>query len=180
MRVYVVLGMALGCAATALAADQPTDLRRAAGCGPAAAEFSVRTDKHVHTLASPQPGKALVYVIVQEKTDPHALLVSDVTTRVGLDGTWLGANHGSSYLALTVDPGEHRMCTDVQSKTKGAAKLNSAADLSTDAGKNYFYRAEVTFAYADHQAALRLKPIDEAEGMLLISKSAFSSWKVKN
>jgi hypothetical protein len=180
MKRHLLLALALGYAITALAADQSTDLRSSAGCGPIKTDFSVKTDKHVHTITSPQPGKALVYVIVQENSDPHKMQIGDVTTRVGLDGAWIGANHGASYVALAVDPGDHRMCTDVQSKMLGTDKLNSAADLSAEAGKTYFYRAELTIAYGDHQNDLRLKAVDQAEGMLLISKTALSSWKVKN
>jgi hypothetical protein len=74
---------------------QPTDPRTAAGCGPATASFEVKTDKNHHPVAQPEHGKALVYVIEDVK-NPNAMTFRQVTTRVGLDGNWVGANHGQS------------------------------------------------------------------------------------
>ena len=78
--------LALVLAAPAFGQNQAADLRTAAGCGPTKTKFDVKTDKNQHAVAQPESGKALVYVIVEEKSDPHAMQIGDVTTRVGLDG----------------------------------------------------------------------------------------------
>jgi len=171
--------LALVLAAPAFAQNQAADLRTAAGCGPTKTRFDVKTDKNQHAVTQPESGKALVYVIVEEKSDPHAMQIGDVTTRVGLDGNWVGANHGRSYVSFAVEPGEHRVCTDWQSSFKAVQKLSGAADLTAEAGRTYYYRMEVTIPWKDHAAQVRLKAVDEAEGLLLVSKSASSTWKVK-
>jgi hypothetical protein len=177
MHKHIFLTLIL--AATAFGQNQAADLRTAAGCGPTKVRFDVKTDKNQHVVAQPQSGKALVYVIVEEKSDPHAMQIGDVTTRVGLDGNWVGANHGRSYVSFAAEPGEHRVCTDWQSSLKAFQKLNAAADLTVEAGRTYYYRMEVTIPWEDHSAQVRLKAVDEAEGLLLVSKSALSRWKVK-
>jgi len=177
MHKYMFLALVL--AAPAFGHGQAVDLRTAAGCGPAKARFDVKTDKHQQAVTQPESGKALVYVIAEERSDPHAMQIGHVTTRVGLDGNWVGANHGPSYLSFAVDPGEHRVCTDWQSSVKAVQKLSGAADLTAEAGKTYYYRMQVTIPWKEHAAEVRLKAIDEAEGLLLISKSAASTWKLK-
>lgn len=94
---------------------QTTDLRTAAGCGPTNMQFNVKTDSTHHAVNQPEPGHALVYVIVQGKPEGGE---ARVTTRVGLDGNWVGASHGASYLSFPVIPGDHHVCTDWQSSLK--------------------------------------------------------------
>ena len=96
MHRYMFLVLALALPSTGQ--DQSADLRSAAGCGPSQTQFDVKTDKHQHAVMHPEPGKALVYVIVEERRDPHEQQIGDITTRVGLDGNWAGANHGQSYI----------------------------------------------------------------------------------
>jgi hypothetical protein len=139
----------------------------------------VKKDKKQHAVAQPESGHALVYVIVQERREPNAAQIGDVTTRVGLDGNWVGANHGQSYLSFAAARGEHQICTDWQSWLKAAQETSAAANLTAEAGKTYFFRAELTIPWADHPAGLRLHAVEEAEGLLLISKTAMSTWKTK-
>jgi hypothetical protein len=111
MRKYMFL--VLLAAAPVFGQNQTADLRTAAGCGPAKMEFDVKTDKKQHAVTQPDPGKALVYVVEEEKSDPHSMQIGHLTVRVGLDGTWVGANHGDSYLSFQVEPADHRVCSDV-------------------------------------------------------------------
>lgn len=158
--------------------EHATDLRTAAGCGPSETQFSVRTDPAPHEIKQPEPSKARVYVIEQGK--PEGGEVS-VTTRVGADGNWVGANRGASYLSFAVTPGEHYVCVDWQSSLKSRQKLSAAAELTAEAGKTYYFRAEVVLSQGteSHEERLSIKAVDAAEGMLMVSKAAQSSWKVK-
>jgi hypothetical protein len=176
--------LALLLTASALGQGQAADPRIAAGCGPAKIEFNVKTDKNQHPVIQPESGKALVYVI-EDVANPSAMTFGEVTTRVGLDGSWVGANHGQSYVSFAVEPGEHRVCADWQSSLKGLQKLSGAADLTVEAGKTYYYRSEVTIPLNvqgnDHpEGQVKLKAVDKSEGLLLISKSASSTWKTRN
>jgi hypothetical protein len=170
--------------AAAVGQNQPVDARTAAGCGPAKTAFEVKTDKRQHSLTQPESGKALVFVI-EDVTNPQAMTFGEVTTRVGLDGSWVGANRGRSYVSFAAEPGAHRVCADWQSSLKGLQRLSGAADLTVEAGKTYYYRAEVTIPWNgqaddhgnDQVGQLRVSAVDESEGLLLISKSASSTWK---
>src|SRR5262245_42272197 len=96
------------CALPAVGQNQPPDPRMAAGCGPAATQFRVKVDKGKHEIANPDAGKSLVYVIVQENPHPgEALYIGNITTRVGANGQWVGANYGESYVSFVLEPGEH-------------------------------------------------------------------------
>lgn len=57
-------------------------------------------------------------------------------------------------------------------------KLSGAAELNAEAGKTYYYRVVVA-DYDNRQPQLWVKTMDEPEGLLLVSKSAQSNWKVK-
>jgi hypothetical protein len=140
------------------------DALAAAGCGPSEAHFDVKTDKNQHPSGHLQPGKALVYVF-EEDTSGGA-----PTTRVGLDGKWMGANQVQSYFFFSVDPGEHRLCTNWQEKYAAFARLGSALSFTAEAGKTYYFRTMITTIYG-----VRLEPLDSAEGQFLISADALST-----
>jgi hypothetical protein len=59
-----------------------------------------------------------------------------------------------------------------------ARKLSGAVELDAEAGKIYYYRVVVADE-REKQAWLQVKRMDEAEGLLMVSKSGQSSWKVK-
>ncbi|HTB91213.1 MAG TPA: hypothetical protein VK728_00180 [Candidatus Sulfotelmatobacter sp.] len=177
MRKFMFLALLL--AAPVFGQDQTADLRTAAGCGPNKTQFSVKTDPKQHSVTQPEPGKAVVYVIEQGKPEGGEV---KVTTRVGLDGNWVGANHGQSSLSFAVEPGEHHLCVDWQSSLKSRQKLSGAANLTAEAGKAYYFRTEVVLTQAteSHDERLSIKAVDAAEGILLVSKSVPSNWKMKN
>ncbi len=176
---YRYLFVALVLAAPAFAQNQSVDARAAAGCGPADINFSVKTDKKQHAVTPPAPGKAMVYVIEEEVTNPGTILPGHITTRVGLDGNWVGANHGASYLSFAVEPGDHRVCSDWQSIIEYMQKLSGAANLAAEPGKSYYFHVYVFTGDNQNQPYLTLEQVDEAQGLLLVSKSALSTSKAK-
>jgi len=91
------------------AQDQQPAVSARGGCGPSDAYFDVKTDRQQHLVAPADPGKAIVYVFEDMERGP--------TMRVGLDGSWIGANKGKSYFSFSVDPGDHQVCTNWQSGT---------------------------------------------------------------
>ena len=124
-------------------------------CGPMAAKFKVSFDKSQHTLAQPEPGKALIYFIYEPyygSRDPIML---------GIDGAWVGANyHGYSYSSISVDPGERHICAGMSYYIRVEQHLAvGLAHLQVEAGKIYFYRI---------RDDLRLDPMDSDEGKYLI------------
>jgi hypothetical protein len=170
----------LVCAAPVIAQDQSADLRTAAGCGPAATGFSVKVDKNQHVITQPAPGKALVYVIAQESPD-DSYNIGDITTRVGLNGTWVGANYGESYLSFSLAPGQHHVCVDWQSDLASRQQLSGAAELTAEAGKTYYFRTWIlpSGLAGGRRERLWLEQVDSAAGLLLLSKAGQSTWKEK-
>jgi hypothetical protein len=152
----------------------------AAGCGPDKVQFDVKTDKHQHIESQPEPGKALIYIFEQVKLDPDALPVNLATVRVGLDGQWVGANHGKSYFSFSVDPGDHDVCAGWQttwvkiSHLASAASLSSAASLKAEPGKVYYFETNVD-ERSHRQPGIKIEPLDPAEAKLLLSDSSLSS-----
>jgi hypothetical protein len=142
------------------------------GCGPSESYFDVKTDRKQHPVAPADAGKALVYVFEDMEHGP--------TMRVGLDGSWVGANKGKSYFYFSVDPGDHQVCTNWQSGTfkETSKRIGSAMTFKAEAGKVYYLRAQV-YERSEQDRNVKLEPVETAEGQFLISASAFSTFHPK-
>jgi hypothetical protein len=160
------------------AQNQAAAALASAGCGPDNVNFSVKTDKSQHPEGQPDAGKALVYIFEDEKLDPGINIDSNITTRVGLDGKWVGADSGKSYFFFSVDPGDHSLCADWQSSLASRSKQAGAASLSATAGDVYYFVVKVD-ARTHDQPALRVEPVDPAEAKILIASSSLSTSQPK-
>jgi hypothetical protein len=150
------------------------------GCGSSKAGWDVKTVKDHPPSPKLQDGKALVYVVQTIWRQPGIVIGSDkATTRVGVDGTWIGANHGDSYIFFPVDPGEHNICTDWQSTFCVRSGLASAVDLNAEAGAIYYFRVKVRDASQYRPGEVKIEPIDKAEARLLLGSSSFSTSHAK-
>lgn len=103
-----------------------------AACGEAGASYDVKRDESLHTLVPPEPGKARVYFV--RDLGIVSCLGSCGTTKIGIDGKWVGANQRNSYFAVSVGPGEHHVCANEGSK------LFAFAHFTAEAGKVYYFR----------------------------------------
>jgi hypothetical protein len=182
MKTMLAALLLLLVASPAFAQDQAAAARTASGCGPDQIDFDVKTDKKQHPAPQPESGKALIYVIEVLKTDDAGFKIGGVTTKVGLDGAWVGANHSQSYFFFSVDPGDHRLCTSWQSSLGSRSKLGSALSLHAEPGQIYYFRARV-YALTENRdrndLAVKFEPIDPAEAQFLISSSPLSTSKPK-
>ena len=156
------------------AQNQEAAARTAAGCGADNVQFDVKTDKSLHPQGQAPAGKALVYVFEVEKTDPAAFKVGAVTIRIGLDGQWVGANHGNTYFYFSVDPGDHSICANWQSSLGRLSKLASAISLKAEAGQVYYFLTKVAERSRDNPAVW-MEAVDPAEAKLLIASSSLSN-----
>ena len=113
------------------------------GCGAPAIHFDVDADHGIHP-APQTPDKALVFFI---QDDSYVAGFRKPTVRVGVDGKWVGATHGDSYIFFYVDPGQHRLCTDWQDSSMFSRKTQPTAGLSftATAGATYYFRVTNTF-----------------------------------
>jgi hypothetical protein len=171
--------IALLFASPAFAQDSTVNPLAAAGCGANEIHFDVKTDNKQHRTAQPDAGKALVYVIGAAWSDYAAVHVGTPPTRFGIDGTWVGANGYRSYFFFPVEPGDHRLCTGVQSKFGWVVKSSMAAtSFTAEPGKTYYFRTK-TPKWQEASEARKLVPVDPAEAQLLIASTAFSTSRLK-
>ena len=107
-------------------------------CGDDKVNFDVKLEKRQPLPAGPESGSAqIVFIETLDKAGTCMHCIS--TTRIGVDGKWAGANEGNSYFAISVPPGEHNLCTDVQSRS-GKLQLGMGT-LTAEAGKMFYYKA---------------------------------------
>jgi hypothetical protein len=159
-------------ATTAIAQKNAPPTASAPGCGTTQIKFRVKSDKAQHPTAKPEKDKALIYFLEDDSSfESHPL----PTTRVGVDGEWVGANHGDSYFYVSVDPGEHHLCASWQSFVGvGAHETSAAAHFTAEPGQTYYFRVRNTWLREHGVTRVELTPLDSDEGQLLASRFAFS------
>jgi hypothetical protein len=139
------------------AAAQTADAIYQRACGRKDTLFAERQVK-AQPPAAPEPGKALVYFI-QDAYGEAA------TTRVGLDGAWVGAFKKSSYISIAVGAGEHHACVSWQNVNNRRPRF---VDFTAEAGKTYYYLVRsITGGYSSE--ILEIGPADRDEALFLIA-----------
>jgi hypothetical protein len=157
--------VALLFAASAFA--QAQSVAATAACGLGIVDFKVKLEDTGSPPVHPEPGKALVYFIHDAGT---SALFAYPTTKHGLDGAWVGANHGNSYFAVSVGPGEHHLCASLQSSL--VDDRAEFAHFTAEAGKVYYYRTRLIMSRSVE--LLELEPIDSDQGKYLIASFPLS------
>jgi len=154
-------------------------------CGKDGEKFTVTTEKSQSPPASTEIGQArIVFIEAVEKESVGFCIGCAVTTRVGLDGTWVGANKGNSYFVQSVSAGEHHLCANWQSSIGSLDKNVDVAALTAEPGKVYYFEAKVVIEQRDagHGQTyeinqLKLKQLSDDEGQYLVKISALSTAK---
>jgi hypothetical protein len=152
-------------AASALA-QTPADSLPVA-CGEGNINFKVKLDDTRSQSVHPEPGKALVFFIHDAGTSS---LLAYPTTKFGMDGAWVGADHGNSYFSVSVEPGEHHLCAIVQSSFVDSRE--EFAHLTAEPGKVYYYRTRLFIS--ERVTYLELNPVDSDQGRNLIASYPLS------
>jgi hypothetical protein len=173
-------------AASAFAQAPPAGLP--AACGSGKVSFNVTLDNAHNTPAQPDQGQARVYFIQDNGTwgeDQHN------TLRIGMDGAWVGAYKDNSWFFISVQPGEHHVCANVQSHFS-VGQLVALAHFTAEAGKAYYFRTrflgglippELTGGNKswNHESPpppyLDLDLVDSDQGEYLVASSPQSVWK---
>ncbi len=145
-----------------------------AACGADNVKFKVQS-KGRQPAAQPEPGKALVYVV--EEFGRPGNEIGRPTIRVGLDGAWVGANRGTSYLSFSVEPGEHHLCADWQSLPPWLSLQPAFDKLTAASAKTYYFRARVLENHG--YFTLDLDEMNSDEGQFLVSTLAASDFVLK-
>lgn len=165
-----IMLLVLVCAAPVYGQNATTDFRTGAGCGPQKTQYEVTLDAPDKGVIAPSPGKARVYVIEIVGTNN-----TGATTRVGVDGNWMGANTGKGYISFEVDPGGHNICSDWQSILKARQQDGGAMVMRAEEGRTYYFVVGILVQALD----FNLTEVDEAEGQWLLSISQKSVWTQK-
>lgn len=160
---------------SAFAQNMPSVM--APACGTKGVSFEVTLNAAKQAPPEAQAGKARVYFIQNDGPGGNH---QHYTVKVAVDGSWVGAYRKNSYLAVSVTPGEHHFCANVQSDSS-LGKLLTLAQLRAEAGKSYYFQTQFlagmntlypTYPYLD------LRPIDSDEGRYLVDTLPLSVWKL--
>jgi len=151
MRVFVSILILAVSAFAQVSPAAPTP-----ACGPANISFSVQLDDSQHTPAEPEPGKARVYFVHDAGT---GFLAWYPTVKVAVDGTWVGANHGNSYFSVSVDPGEHHVCVNLQSSVVAQrvelAHFTATAGSVITTAQDWLYRGAWSCCSSKRSTAIK-------------------------
>jgi len=160
----------------------PTAASPLAACGDDKASFSVQRGPVGDTVAAPDSNTAIVYVIELYNLSDKGKF-NRPTIRQGLDGAWLGATQGFTYVSSAVKPGSHHLCSQWQSQLVIRSQQVSLYNFEAVAGKRYYFRVQIIVEGSGENAgpaSIDLQPVSEDEGRFLVSEAAQSISKPKN
>jgi hypothetical protein len=145
-RNFLIVSLTLGAAllvVPAIAKAEPLP----AACGADTTHYKVSKSKTAPSL-TPPADQALVVLIQKQTGDDFP---SDPLIRFAVDGTWVGAVKGASYIAVPVSTGSHKLCVSRQSSIDTEKNNIGIAPLDAQAGSVYYFeftlhREEIGFA----------------------------------
>ena len=141
-----------------------------AACGPAKLDFDVKPDKYVAPPPQVPAGKVLVYLFENVPRLP----IHGVKVRVGVDGKWVGATEGETYLTFLVDPGVHHVCVRAQASGWNPMEDGIALHgLNAQPGKTYYFRTRIS--QPQGSATTLLDAVDDDQAQLLLQTSTHAT-----
>jgi len=162
-------------ASMSLTQDQSAIAKAKSACGPDEIRFDFQTTKDSPSVVEPEPGKARIYVIGR---DHRSCGGCGIVARVGLNGAWIGAINGNSYLTASLEPGEHHLCTNWQSRLSYRNDQITLANFTAEPGKTYYFRMRL-LTQETGPALLDLDAINSDEGRYLVLTSESSESHAK-
>jgi hypothetical protein len=151
-------------------------------CGSDKTQFDVKTQKHQPGPAAPADGKAQIVFIEAMDRNLGCWSCGSPTSRVGIDGAWVGATQGNSWFSVEVPPGEHHLCTDWQSALGTLKKKIGMADLTAESGKTYYFEVKMKIKEvgsgntSDVDRDLDFAQISEDEGKFRLQSAALATF----
>ena len=151
-------------------------------CGDEKVSFDIQLQKNTPSPVIPEAGKAqVIFIEKSEKPPTLGCLSAGVScndvTRFGVDGVWVGATKGNSYLTITIEPGVHHLCAVV-------GKEVHAEPLTVEADHAYYFQVEYkaegrqfgTAKDPNYQVEknVRFSMLNEDEGKFRVKASALS------
>lgn len=145
-------------------------------CGDDSIHFHVTTQPG-QPLSDPPPGHARV-VFIESVDRDFCLGCNPITTRIGIDGAWVGANNDHSYFVSDVLPGKHQVCADWQRLVVLKVHVDT---FTAEPGKTYFYLVRVTDRSdrarggRDSDQKIRLYQLGDSQGPFLLKDADLST-----
>jgi hypothetical protein len=169
----VAIGLTLLLLPTA-AQTAPKPSSPLAACGDPQTMFNVSRGEVKDRIDPPEPGEATLYIVEFYGLGDTGRM-SRPLLQLGLDGQWIGATQGITYVSASIPPGEHHLCSMWQAH---GSPWNSASlyNFRAEAGKRYYFRAQID----DKGYYVDLQPVSEDEGRLLVSQAARSISRPKH
>jgi hypothetical protein len=179
-----ILACGLICGALHTAAQAPPSQATAANsplaaCGDENVSFDVSRGEVKDQTDAPAPGKATLYIVEFFNLRDKGR-VGRPTLKHGLDGKWLGATQGFTYLSASIEPGEHHLCARWQSHFGKLADQVSLYNFNAEAGQRYYVRAQINVVGDNDILSMDLEQVSEDEGRFLVSEAAHSESKPKH
>jgi hypothetical protein len=151
-------------------------------CGNEKVSFEIQLQKNPPAPAAPEAGKAQVFFIEKSEKPPAIGCLSagvscNDVARFGVDGAWVGATKGNSYLPISLEPGLRHLCAVV-------GKEVHAEPLTVEAGHAYYFQVEYEAEGRQYGTAkepnyqveknVRFSMLNEDEGKYRVKASALS------
>ena len=119
------------------------------GCGPADIKHGVRISA-VGRVEQATADKALVHVVRPAASGGF------IQTKLAVDGKWMGVNLGGTYFTVSLEPGEHLLCSEAGNR--------ALMDISVEAGRTYYVEQHPVKNFVGKMKnSLRL--LDDKEGV---------------
>ena len=165
------------CASLALAVQARATILPDA-CGDDKVKFDVSTKASKQPPAAAPDGKAQIVFIENDDKEIGCIALCEVTTRVGMDGAWVGANNGNSYFVLAVDPGVHHLCASWQSALPTLKKNVDVVSFTAKPGKVYYFAAQIVDTGGKEvPPTIALSQLNEDEGQYRVKAWKLATWK---
>ena len=181
MRPLLMLCVLFFMTSFAVAQKAPTVEQAESACGPLSTNLAVKTSSSDKPMPQAEPGNAMIYVIEDwEPADTGRM--NRPALRVGMDGNWMGATQGDSYLFFSANPGPRHLCVNNQSVVRSYGNfihLNAAYGFDVKPNQTYYFRVRMPRGQTFTTYSLILEPLNVDEARLLIAQYAHATSTVK-
>jgi hypothetical protein len=150
-----------------LSAQAPARLSQLAGLRRRSDEVQSLARRGQGYAGDSEPGKATVYIVEVVNLADKGRVACPVILQ-GLNGKWIGATQGFTYVEATIAPGEHHLCSRWQSDETGYSDQVSLYNFEAVAGRHYFFRTQVV-SQSKGLPFIDLELVSEDEGRFLMS-----------
>ncbi|HTU52151.1 MAG TPA: hypothetical protein VMF56_16290 [Acidobacteriaceae bacterium] len=161
----------------AIAQNAPTVKQAESACGSFDVKFDVKTNAKQHPLAQAEAGKAQIYVI-EDWDWADTGRINRPTVRVAMDGKWVGADQGDSYIFFPADAGRRHLCVSWQAGMGSSNNLIAVYGFDAKPNQTYYFRASIPRGQGI-SFSLNLEPLNIDEAQLLLARYPQASSTIK-